>query len=49
MVDSQDEIDLIDKVIYQLFEGALLLDGNLNQTSDYVTRMTDLMVKATNN
>lgn len=49
MVDSQDEVDLIDKVIYQLFEGALLLDGNLNQTSDYVTRMTDLMVKATNN
>lgn len=48
MVDTQEEIELIDKVIYQLFEGALLLDGNLNQTSDYVTRMTDLMVKATN-
>ena len=49
MVDTQEEIDLIDKVIFQLFEGALLLDGNLNQTSDYVSRMTDLMVKATNN
>ena len=39
--------DVIEKVILQLYEGALLIDGNLNQTTDYVARMTDLMVKAT--
>jgi molecular chaperone HtpG len=37
----------VDQVILQLFEGALLLDGGLAQTSDFVTRMTDLLVKAT--
>lgn len=43
--DGNDE--LVEKVIEQLYEGALLIDGNLNQTTSYVTRMTDLMVKAT--
>ena len=37
----------IEKVIHQLYEGALLIDGNLNHTTDYVARMTELMVKAT--
>ncbi len=47
MQEEKKDPELIEKVIHQLFEGALLIDGNLNQTSDYVTRMTDLMVKAT--
>ena len=47
MIEDQDSSDVVDKVIFQLYEGALLLDGNLNQTTDYVSRMTDLMVKAT--
>jgi len=37
----------VDQVILQLFEGALLLDGGLTQTSDFVARMTELLVKAT--
>ena len=44
---NDSDTELIEKVIQQLYEGALLIDGNLNQTSDYVSRMTDLMVKAT--
>lgn len=47
MQQEDSEIELIEKVIEQLYEGALLIDGNLNQTTDYVTRMTELMVKAT--
>ncbi|MFK7846272.1 MAG: molecular chaperone HtpG [Rhodothermales bacterium] len=43
------DTELIEKVIEQLYEGALLIDGNLNHTTDYVTRMTELMVKATTN
>jgi molecular chaperone HtpG len=39
--------DLLEKGILQLYEGALLIDGNLNQTAAFVERMTDLMVKAT--
>ncbi len=42
-----DNAELIEKVVEQLYEGALLIDGNLNHTTNYVTRMTDLMVKAT--
>jgi molecular chaperone HtpG len=47
MQEEKQAPELIEKVIHQLFEGALLIDGNLNQTSDYVERMTDLMVQAT--
>ncbi len=39
--------DLIDTIVEQLYEGALLIDGNLDHTSDYVSRMTEIMVKAT--
>ncbi len=44
-LDTDDET--VDQVILQLFEGALLLDGGLTQTSDFVARMTELLVKAT--
>ena len=47
MIEEHESSEIVDKVIFQLYEGALLLDGNLNQTTDYVSRMTDLMVKAT--
>ncbi len=49
MQSDDADTELIEKVIEQLYEGALLIDGNLNHTTDYVSRMTDLMVKATNN
>ena len=39
--------DLLEKAIHQIYEGALLIDGNLNQTAAFVERMTDLMVQAT--
>ncbi len=47
MVEGEGDADLVEKVIVQLYEGALLTDGNLSQTSDYIARMTELMVKAT--
>ena len=39
--------DLLAKTIVQLYEGALLIDGTLSQTAEFVERMTGLMVKAT--
>lgn len=47
MQQDDNNSELVEKVINQLYEGALLIDGNLNHTTDYVARMTDLMVKAT--
>lgn len=49
LVRLQDEgqDDLLDEAILQLYEGTLLLDGNLPTPADFVQRMTDLMVKAT--
>ncbi len=47
MQDDDSSAELVEKVINQLYEGALLIDGNLNHTTDYVSRMTELMVKAT--
>ncbi|MEZ4702801.1 MAG: molecular chaperone HtpG [Rhodothermales bacterium] len=45
LLDSDPET--ADKVMLQLYEGALLLEGGLTQTTDYVARMTELLVKAT--
>jgi len=39
--------DLLEKATVQLYEGALLIDGTLSQTAEFVERMTGLMVKAT--
>ncbi|MFQ5572239.1 MAG: molecular chaperone HtpG [Rhodothermales bacterium] len=39
--------DLLEKAILQLYEAALLIDGNLNQATSFVERMTEWMVKAT--
>ncbi len=38
---------LLEQAIVQLYEGALLIDGNLPAPTDFVARMTALMVEAT--
>lgn len=43
--DSKDPV--LRESILQLYEGALLLEGNLNSPTDFVRRMVDLMEKAT--
>jgi molecular chaperone HtpG len=46
---QQDEskTELVDKSILQLFEGSQLLEGVLESPSDFVERMTRIMVEAT--
>jgi len=39
---------LLQKCIIQLYESAMLIDGNLSQTADFVKRMTEIMEEATN-
>ncbi|MFH1851950.1 MAG: molecular chaperone HtpG [Candidatus Neomarinimicrobiota bacterium] len=43
--DSKDPV--LRKSILQLFEGALLISGNLETPTDFVERMTELMTQAT--
>ncbi len=38
---------LVEKVVLQIFEGALLAEGTLASPQEYVARMTDLLVTAT--
>ena len=38
---------LLRKCILQLYEGALLLENNLTSLTDFLSRMTDIMTKAT--
>ena len=45
-LDAGDEA-VVDQAILQLYEGALLLDGSLATPTDFVERMTALMVRAT--
>ena len=40
--------ELIDSAILQVYEGALLADGSLASPQEFVKRMTELMVQATN-
>ena len=43
-----DENDpLLRNSILQLYEGAMLVEGDLTSPSEFVSRMTDLMVEAT--
>ncbi len=39
--------DLLEKAVHLVYEGALLIDGNLGETARFVERMTELMVEAT--
>ncbi len=43
--DSKDA--RIEEVVNQLYESALLIDGNLTNPTDFISRMNSLMVKAT--
>ncbi|MFP4546753.1 MAG: molecular chaperone HtpG [Fidelibacterota bacterium] len=47
-IHENDKSDpTIEKVVNQLYEASLLIDGNLNNPTDFISRMNDLMVKAT--
>jgi len=39
--------EVVAQCVWQTFEGALLMEGNLGSEADFVTRMTDIMVRAT--
>jgi molecular chaperone HtpG len=41
------DMERFKKIGMQIFEGTLLLDGNLDTPADFVQRMTDFMVEAT--
>lgn len=47
LLDAGGQDDLVEKTIFQLYEGALLLDGNLPDPATFVARMTELMARAT--
>jgi molecular chaperone HtpG len=38
---------LLQQIAHQIYEGALLIDGNLAEPTSFVARMTELMVEAT--
>lgn len=44
---NEDQGTLIEEAIEQVYEGALLLDGNLSEPSAFVARMTRILVDAT--
>ncbi|MCY4171724.1 MAG: molecular chaperone HtpG [Bacteroidetes bacterium] len=44
---SENQGSLIEQTIEQIYEGALLLDGNLTEPSSFVSRMTSILVDAT--
>lgn len=44
--EKNNKDELIKTTIWQLFEGALLLDGNLKSPINYLQRMNDIMLKA---
>lgn len=39
--------DTVKEAVLQLYEASLLIDGNLTNPTDFISRMTSLMVKAT--
>lgn len=44
---ANNQNDIVHQCITQLYEGALLIDGTLASPTDFVKRMTDIMVNAT--
>lgn len=44
---SENQDELIQQTVEQIYEGALLLDGNLLEPSAFVSRMTHILVDAT--
>ena len=47
LMEANAEDPRINQTALQLLEGALLMDGNLEQTGDFIARMNELMVRAT--
>jgi len=45
IADENDQV--LRNSIMQLYEGALLIEGNLTSPTEFVSRMTELMVAAT--
>ena len=45
--EDKSNNDLIELVIMQLYESSLMLEGNLNSPVDYIKRMNELLIKAT--
>ncbi len=47
MIIADDKNPLLRQIINQIYDGALLIDGNLESPIDMVKRMTEIMEKAT--
>ncbi len=45
---EKKQCNLVEEAIEQVYEGALLMDGNLSEPSAFVARMTRILVDATN-
>ncbi|MCY4673168.1 MAG: molecular chaperone HtpG [Bacteroidetes bacterium] len=45
---GENQNDLVEEAIEQVYEGALLMDGNLSEPSAFIARMTRILVDATN-
>ena len=45
---EKKQSNLVEEAIEQVYEGALLMDGNLSEPSAFVARMTRILVDATN-
>ena len=41
------QINMLQLLVHQIYEGTLLIDGNLSEPTTFVQRMADLLVKAT--
>ena len=44
---SKSDEAILEGCALQLYEGALLIDGNMETPTDFVARMTDIMEQAT--
>ncbi len=47
LLENNKENELLNQSILQLFEGALLLEGHLQSPSDFISRMSEFIEKAT--
>lgn len=47
LLEKNENKDLLNQSILQLFEGALLLEGHLTSPSDFINRMSEFIEKAT--
>ncbi len=46
LVEAEPENELINKIIWQLFENSLLLDGNLQQPTSMIPRINEIILAA---